>query len=78
MNSGNALTAKSDVINLNRNQGQPAPALPEPDFHRLEHASFAWRTISHNMEPMAQTDNRSPQGRGFHVGGWRTGVIQAA
>jgi hypothetical protein len=24
--------------------GRPATVLPGPDFHRLERASFAWRT----------------------------------
>ncbi len=32
--------------------GRPATALPGPDFHRLECASFAWRTDNRLLDPI--------------------------
>jgi hypothetical protein len=42
--------------------GQPATALPDPDFHRLERTSFAWRTIRPNMEPCHRKATELPGG----------------
>ena len=44
---------------------RPATALPGPDFHRLDHASFAWRLPTFRAKgyvPLAGAEAQLPQG----------------